>query len=433
MPRSGHLLAGAVAVAIALAPSQLRAQALTLEEAVRRADRHNEVPRIAATRVAQARAVRREAYAALLPVLAVSSSYRRRAREVVREVSGTEVVIQRNDAFSAAARAEIALLDPTAFPRIAAAAHALDAARHQARDARRALWLDVAETFFAVLAAERIAEAAEQRVEVASMEARAAARRLEVGLVGRNAVSRAELELAAARLELVQARNAVAQARLSLEFLVGTEIPAELTEPSGPVVEQLPYPELVRAAVTLRDDLRALRASIAAADALEDEPWLRLLPRLDGSAVATWTNESGFSGDDTDWTIAVTATWVAYDGGVRYANAALRSAELEELSLVLDTLERQVRLEVRSALADLAAATAAVEVAGARVEAADRNLEEVRARFDRGLADALAMADASEQAFLAAAAVAGQRLALRLAELDLLRATGRWPDGGARP
>ena len=403
------------------------AQGLTLEEAIRRADRHSEVPRIVVARVDRARAVRREAYAALLPVLAASGTYRRRANEVVRDVAGSDVVIQRNDAFSAAARADIALLDPTAFPRIAAAGHALDAAEHDAREARRLLWLDVAEAFFAVLATEQIHAAAERRVEVADVETRAAARRLEVGLGDRNAVTRAELELATARLEAVQGANAVTQARLSLELVMAADVPPELSASDAPVVEQLPEARIVREALSVRDDLRALRANVAAADALQDEPWLSLLPRLDGSAVYTWTNESGFSGNDTDWTVALTATWIAYDGGVRYAQMGARDAELRELMLSVDSLERQVRIEVRAALADLATATAAVDVAAARVVAADRNLEEVRARFERGLADVLAMADASEQAFTAAADLAGQKLALRLAEIDLLRASGRPP------
>ena len=406
----------------------VQGQGLTLEEAIRRADRHSEVPRIVAARVDRARAVRRQAYAALLPVLAASGTYRRRANEVVRDVAGSDVVIQRNDAFSAAARADLAILDPTAFPRIAAAGYALDAAEHDAREARRLLWLDVAEAFYAILAAEQIRAAAGRRVEVADVETRAAARRLEVGLGDRNAVTRAELELTTARLEAVQATNAVTQARLSLELLMASDVPQELSASDAPVVEQLPEERLVREALRVRDDLRALRANVAAADALEDEPWLSLLPRLDGNAVYTWTNESGFSGNETDWTIALTATWIAYDGGVRYAQMGARDAELRELSLAVDALERQVRIEVRAALAELATAAAAVEVAQARVVAADRNLEEVRARFERGLADVLAMADASEQAFLAAAELAGQKLALRLAEIDLMRASGDRPD-----
>jgi outer membrane protein TolC len=422
----GALPLGVAAILLG-APAGGSAQGLTLATAIRLADRHNEVPRIASARVTRARAMRREAYAALLPVLAGQGSYRRRAREVVREVAGTDVVISRNDAFSASARADIAIVDPTAFPRIAAAAHALDAAELDGREARRRLWLDVGEAFFSVLAAEQILVAAERRVEVAGVEAGAAARRLEVGLGDRNALTRAELEHAAARLAAVQTDNAVTRTRLALELLMGADVPAELVAPDAPVVEQLPYEAIVRDALEVRDDLRALRASVAAADALQDEPWTRLLPRLDGSAVFTWTNESGFSGNDTDWTIAITATWIAYDGGVRYAQASAREAELRELSLAADALLREVRIDVRTALADLASAAAAVEAAQARVDAADRNLSEVRARFEQGLADALAMADASEQAFLAAAALAGERLSLRLAELGLLRASGRWP------
>lgn len=418
---------------VASAPAA--AQGFTLVDAVRLAERHNEIPRIAAQRVAQARAARRETYAALLPTLLLSSGYRHGTRTIVSTAAGLAENRGR-DTFTATGRLDVALLDATAFPRIAAAAHALEAERHDALEARRSLHLDVAEAFFAVLAAEQVVRAAEQRVEVASIEARAAGRRLEAGLVGRNDLTRAELEREAARLAALDAANGLVQARLALGFLIGAEVPAQLVTPQGPLLMQLPERALTAEALEARQDARALQARIDAAGALVDEPFLGLVPRLDASGIATYNDALGSDDQRTDWTIALTATWIAYDGGARYARAAARAAALRELQLGLDTLGRQVRFEIRAALADLATGSDAIEVAQARLLAAERNLEEVRARFERGLSDALAMADASEQAYLAAAELAGQRLSLRLSELDLLRATGRWParaPGGPAP
>ncbi len=414
---------------IVAAPSvSARADGMTLPEALRTAERHNEIPRIAAQRVARARAVRRESYALLLPVASASGTYRRRAREVVRDVGGETAVIQRADALSAAARIDVPLLDAAAFPVIDAAGHALEAARYDAEAIRLDLWLDVAEAFFAVLSAEQVVAAARQRIEAAELAARSARARFEAGLVGRNTATRAELEAAAARLEATRADNALQNARLSLGYLVGADVPATLVPPAGPVAAQLPERRLVERALELRPDLRAQRERVLVADALEDEPWLSLIPRLDASGVTTWTNESGFSGNETDWTVAVTATWVAYDGGLRYARAAARSAELSERRLEVDALRRLVRLEVRIALTDLASATEAVEQAEARVSVGELNRQEVAARFERGLVDAVALADATQAAFEAEADLARERFALRLAGLDLLRAVGEWPE-----
>jgi len=402
------------------------AQELTLANALSLAKRHNEIPRIAAQRVVQARAARRQAYAALLPTLLFSTGYRHGTRSVV-SVTESQIPGGSRDTVTANGRVDLALLDATAFPRIAAAAHALDAAEHDALEVQRTLQLDVAEAFFAVLTAEQVTRAAAQRVEVASIEARAAERRLEAGLVGRNDLTRAELEREAARLQALETQNALAQTRLGLGFLIGTELPERLQPPEGPVVMELREPALTASALQARQDVRAMRARVREADALRDEPWLGLVPRIDASGIASSSEALGDDLRSTDWTLAVTATWIAYDGGVRYAQAAARSAELRALQAELDTLGRQVRFEIRTALTDLTTASDAIDVAQARLHAAERNLQEVRARFERGLVGALAMADASEQAYLAAAELAGQRFSLRLAELDLLRATGHWP------
>jgi outer membrane protein TolC len=428
------VLSWAVLVSTAIAStavvSTAEAQDLTLARALALADASYEAPAIARAQVARARAARRRVYADLLPTLSLSGTYRRRAREVVREVSGTSVVVQRHDAFAGLASADLTLLDPTIFPRIVAASHAVDAAELEAENVRRLLWLDVAEAFFTVLASVEVLDAARERVNVADIEARAAAARLEAGLVNRNEVTRADLELGSARLELLRAENALLQARLGLGFLMGANPARTLVAPEGPIVEELPARALVRDAIAIRADLRARRARVSEASALEYEPWLRIAPRVDASADATITNESGLSGNETDWTLAITASWIVYDGGVRYADAAERSADLEALRLEAGALERQIALDVRLALADLSTSTAGVALAEERVRAADLNIDEVRQRFERGLVDALVMADATEQRYIASADLAGQRLSLRLAELDLLRATGRWPGDG---
>lgn len=423
-----RVLTGCLAALLALHPLVADAQGLSLEAALRAADRRNERPRIAARVVEQARAARRQAYGLLLPVASLSGTYRRRARETVREIGGSTVVLQRHDALSAAARVDVPLLDPTAFPRIAAAGHGVDAAEADADATRLGLWLDVAEAFFTAIASQRVAAAAERRIELAELAARSARARLEAGLVGRNVATRADLELAEARVEATRAQNAVDLSKLSLGYLIASDVPDRLDAPDGPIVAHLPESALVRRALSLRPDVRALTSRVALADALEDEPWLEHVPRVDANGVATWTNESGFSGNETDWTIAVTATWVAYDG-VRYGRAAERRARREELALELDALRRQVRLAIRTALVGLASEAQALEQARARAEVAESNRAEVQARFDAGLVDALTLADSTQETFDAEADVARQELALRLAELSLMRAIGEWPGG----
>ncbi|MEC8050609.1 MAG: hypothetical protein VX210_07425 [Myxococcota bacterium] len=53
--------------------------------------------------------------------------------------------------------------------------------------------------------------------------------------------------------------------------------------------------------------------------------------------------------------------------------------------------------------------------------------------FEHGLATALERVDAIANTFSAQASLVGRNLEVRLAELALLQALGRWPTGGAAP
>ena len=108
MKLSSLVLAGALLLA-AQGRASATASDLTLDEAVRVALETNEIPAIAAARLERAEALRRQAVAALLPSLTVTSTYTRRPREVTREINGDRVTVQAIDALSSQALAESTL------------------------------------------------------------------------------------------------------------------------------------------------------------------------------------------------------------------------------------------------------------------------------------------------------------------------------------
>lgn len=423
---AAHLVLMAAVVVPARAAEAPVDTSFTVEEAIRFARRHNEVPRLARARIAQARAAREEAWGLLLPSFSIGGTYRRRSREIARQVGDVRAIVQRRDGLATSANVEMRILDPAAIPTVRASRYALDAAKYDGETLERELWLEVAESYFGILSAERVREAAERRIEVAELSFESARRRFEAGLVGRNDVTRTELELASARLARTQSERAVRIARLTLEHLMGAPIPAPLVDPEAPLVEALGERALLERAQRVRTEILGQAARVEGARILAREPKLRAAPRLDASAFSSWTNEPGIRGIPFDWGAAVTATWVLYDGARRGAIHRTEGAGDEQRAL-LDQLRREVAMEVRTALLDLESASDAVSEASLRVEVAQKNEVEVRARFDRGLADALVQADAVQSTFEAEAELARQRFAQRVAEIDLLRAVGEWP------
>ena len=410
----------------AQAPPPVSVAPLTLPEALALAARNNERSGIAQARVDRARAIRREAYATLLPDVNVTGTFTRRSEEVTRTIDEDEVVVQAVNAVSGLATVDATLLDVRAFPVARSATRNLEAQEHASAEIRRTLAYDVAETFFSVLSAERLRDAASRRIEVAQATVSDARIRMEAGLASSNDLTRSDLELATARLSLTQAESLVRTERLSLGYLIGAPADRPLAEP-GPEPTEGEAEALERLAVESRADLRELQLRAEALRLLALEPRLRFIPTLGLRGTYRGTNEAGLSGRDTDWNVAALFSWEVFDGGVRYAQAAAREAEYREALLEADALKRQIGLEVRTARTDLETARAALEQAEVRARVAEQNAREVRVRYSEGLATALEQADATASAFEASAELARQRFALGVARLSLSQALGRWP------
>jgi outer membrane protein TolC len=406
---------------------------LTLAEALALAARNNERSGIAKARVDRARALRREAYATLWPDMSVTGTYTRRSSEVTRTIDDDEVVVQAQNAYSGVAAVDATLLDVRAFPVARSATRNLEAQENASAEIRRTLAYDVAESFFGILSAERLREAASRRIEVAQATVTDARTKLEAGLASSNDLTRSELELATARLSLTQSESLVRTGRLSLDYLIGGEADRPLEEPAAEPVEAATAEDLERLAQESRADLRELTLRAEALRLLSLEPQLRIIPTLTLRGTYRGTNEAGLSGRETDWNLAALFTWDVFDGGARYAQAAARQAEYREALLNADALRRRIGLEIRTARTDLETARAALEQAEVRARVAEQNAREVRVRYSEGLATALEQADATASAFEAAAELARQRFALGIARLSLSQALGRWPGAAPAP
>lgn len=397
---------------------------LTLDAALALVLRNNEAPGIARARLEQARALTREAWARLLPDAVLQGTYTRRSRAVEREVGGTPTVIQSANAFGATGTVQASILDAPAIPLLLRAQRLEQAQAYEGRVLIQDLLFDTAEVYYGVLSAEELQSAAERRVTVATAALEVAKRRLAAGLTGRQEVTRSELALSTARLALQDARLLVGTSRLALGALLSVRADMPITAPDD-AGAPAPVPEGL-----VRPDVLARRAALSAAEVSQIEPWLRLLPSLGAQASFRTTNEPGLAGEREDWSISATATWVLYDGGLRYAALRARHAEAAELRLELSALERAAAREREEADLRAQAARAAVEEAELATRIARENAAEVDRLFSAGLATALERADATAQAYEAEAALARQRFALRVGRLAERRAVGMWPTAG---
>ncbi len=382
------------------------------------AQERNETFGIAREQIQQSEADVRRAWAALLPTVELRGSYTRRPPEIV---SGNQFL--QADALAGQFEVGLRVLDAPQIPTIGAADDRQSAQAARSRDLERGLRFDVADAYFTVLVAEGAEEAARERLRLAERSYRDADRRFQAGLSPRNDVSRTALELADARVTMTQAQNLTRQSRLRLGFFVGRPVTEALAPPEATFSVQTATIAVADRAVDLRPDLDALRSERQAAGRDAVEPWLRLIPAVEALGRGAIQND-GFLPDEILWSIQLTAIWRLYDGGERYADARANAARERELELSLRQLERQVRLEVESALLEINAADAARAQAEEQRRISDQNYQEVRERFTQGLATAVEQADAAVQRFEGEVALETAIFAQRQARLNLGRALG---------
>ncbi len=416
---------------ILLALALLAGEPLSIERAAQLALERNERARIADDRAAAADARLARARSFFFPEVTATGNYIRRREEIVRDVGGTQVVTQRIDAQNATVVGSLTLFEARAIPAWRAAAAERDAAHLEREEAKRRLAFEAAEAFLATLGAQQVREAADRRVENARAAHREAKARFDAKLVGANDVTKAELELATAEREAARAKSDAEIALVELGYLLDTKVeslaPPDALLSRASTSAPAASDALVEEAKGTRKDLMALDRRSRAAKLAAREPLLRALPTLTGSGTWRYTNESGFSGNETDWWFGLTASWSVFDGGERYAEARERRALSRIASLEAAAARRGLVVDVERALLALDASKSAARTADVAAEAARKNARETAELWRQGLATALDVSTARLQLFEAELAQAQARFDLALAWLEIPAARGLGP------
>ncbi|MDY7231037.1 TolC family protein [Hyalangium rubrum] len=409
------------------------AEPLTLERAVELASEHNERALAAQQRAEAADARVARARAFFFPELTVTGTYTRRLRESVRNVAGQPTVLQRRNALGATAVARMSLFDARGFPLYRAARLEGEAAELESREERRLVAFEAADAFLTTLGTQQVYEAAVRRLDFAQQTLLDAKARAEAGLASTNDVTRAELEVSSAEVELAQARGEAQASRLELGYLLVAPVEGALALPEPLLAEASRSTEglsaLAQGAEARRLDLLSTRLRVQAQEASAREPLARLFPTLGVSGQYRITNESGLIGNQGDGFVALDLTWNLFDGGERYAERRERVALTHALELEATARTRRVGVDIQRAQVALDNARAALRQSELAATQARRNAEETGILYRQGLSTALAVADASLRLFEAEVELARTRYSLGVALLDLRAAVGLDPLG----
>ncbi len=257
-----------------------------------------------------------------------------------------------------------------------------------------------------------------------------AVNQFDAGAATRIDVTRAEVELARSRRQLLQSRTNVADSALRLKTLldIGADRPIELDRtPLGGV---RPDPDLKqsgekRGEAAYRPELLAQRERLNQAEEVRRAARLQRLPTLELFGEWGYQTEEAFDGNEEEaWLVGVRMSMPIFEGfrigaEMREAAAAVRQNEFR-----LRDLENEVRREFEFALVNLESRYEQIAIAGDEERLARDELDLALERYRGGVADNRELIDAQQRLAVAEDEYLQAVFLYHLSRVDFARSVG---------
>ena len=267
--------------------------------------------------------------------------------------------------------------------------------------AKRDIVLEVKESYFGILKAERILDVARQAVEQLEAHRDTAQNFFDVGIIPKNDLLYAEVELANGQQDLVRAENGVALAKAKFNTVLRRDIdePVVVEDILNYSSFQQDLAECLDIAMDERViieeyDLRIRQAKEAVTVARSD-----LYP-----SVSVVGNYSKY-GDDPDlrgsryqdqeeWYLMAVANWDIWEWGKTKYNIGARLSRAKQARNTLDNVKDQIALEVKNAFLLMKEAERHIMVAQVAITQAEENFRISEERFREQVATSTDVIDA---------------------------------------
>jgi outer membrane protein len=261
-----------------------------------------------------------------------------------------------------------------------------EAARLDRGSKEREVAHKVRETYLRVMQAGQFAEVAQTGVEQVEAHLKRARHFNVAGLIGKQDVLKAQLELARAKERVIKARYGISLASSGLALLLGLPLNDRfrLTEK----VEDPPprfgksLEQCMEQALRQRTEIKSLRRKEQAAEAGKRRAFWDLWPQV--SAVATYQHTRGqgtFMPENAFFAGGV-LKWEVWDWGGKYYSMRAAAEKAQQARLGARLLAEGVQLETKSAYLELKQSEEALEVARAAITEAEENFRIEQKRFD---------------------------------------------------
>jgi outer membrane protein TolC len=414
-------IAGILVLVASRGLSAQTAERMTFDEAVRRAIANNPTVQQAAADILQAEGIAQQVRAQALP--AVAATVTTNVIDPITRFSGS-AISPRTQAVTTA-EVLVPLVVPVRWAEWNQAQDQVLVSQRGVDDARRQIGVATGEAYLAIIAQQQVLELNERARDTARAHYEYANQRFQGGIGSRLNAVRAEQEVSSDERAVEEARLLVKRAQEALGVLVAADGPVDVI---GEPTFDLPGATVSDAELIAdRDDVRLIQARLSAAQRRAADAWKDYLPSVSALFTPQILTPSGLFANSRSWRAGVLFAVPVFDSGQRRGQARERLAQVDVVRAERAEAERQASSEIRIAREAVAAFERALAHAQRAAEQANEVVRITDIAFREGANTNIEVIDAQREARDAETAVAIAAHAVRRARLELLVATGRFP------
>jgi outer membrane protein len=405
------------------AVSPLRAEVLTLGQALDQALVRNTTIGRAQAGLKVAEAEKKGTLAAILPQVNLKGYFARNTTEITYELQGTDVLLLPRDDWNGSITLEqpifAGLREQKAYRQ---SKLAVDQAREGVRGTEDSILLKVATDYLNIVESDAVVEIEKKNLDLAKKRQKQADDFYEAGESTKADALRAlaDVKRAERRLTSVERDREVAASALRVD--IGLEGPVAVEDPGTIGLPMPAEPDLVTAALLSRPELAQAQGNVNVAELEIAKQKGAYLPTV--TAEASYIRQKINFPTDRYGYAKVNVTVPVFDSGETAAHVAVARGQLKDAQLALEDLRLRVREDVHTALLDLDTAHKSLSLAEEQERASGAEYDQTFEQYRNQEATSLDVGTAEAGLADARRAVAAGRIDVAVGELKVWYAVG---------
>ncbi len=271
----------------------------------------------------------------------------------------------------------------------------LESSKHDLDDALITLTNSVRLSYYSSLKAKRTKDVNKEAVDQYKEHLAQAKLFFEAGKKPKYDVTKAEVDLSNAKLDLIGAENDFNIATVTLRNAIGLELPArfEIEDNLSPQEYRIPLEDALSKAYQNRADLRSLAAQKDASAKSIEFARKEYYPKITGSAAYNFTGSQFPLEQGANAGVALSMN--IFEGYSTVNKVEEARAKMKSLEAKIETVKLQILLEIQQAYLNLQQAKEKITNTEIQMKQAAENLELATLRYKAGLGSLLEVTDAT--------------------------------------